>query len=80
MMMSKGVTLLEETEIFNNNICEWRRQTTDQKTWAKYNLFLHRVHQEQRRAVTTGGKVDYTVTVKNVFGAPPPFQKNIMRR
>ena len=29
MMMSKWITLLAQTGIFNDNIREWRRQTTD---------------------------------------------------
>ena len=64
MMMSKGITLLAQTGIFNDNIHEWRRQTTDQKKWAKYKLFFNRSHQEQRRAITTAGKGCYTATVK----------------
>ena len=70
--MSKGITLLAQTGIFNDNICEWRRKTTDQNTWAKYKLFFHRAHWEQRRAVTTAGKGGYTVTVQNVYISPPP--------
>ena len=35
MMMSKGITLLAQTLIFNDDINEWRRQSADLKTWAK---------------------------------------------
>ena len=70
-MISKGITILAQTGILNDDIHEWRRQTMDQKTWAKYKLFFHRDHLEQIRAVKTAGKGGYTVTVKNVYGAPP---------
>ena len=39
MMESKGITLLAQTEVFNENIRDWRRQTSDQKTWAHYKCF-----------------------------------------
>ena len=39
MMMSKGTTLLAQTGIFNDYIREWRGQSSDLKTWAKYNCF-----------------------------------------
>ena len=35
MMMSKGITLLAQTVIFDDYIREWRRQFADLKTWAK---------------------------------------------
>ena len=72
MMMYKGINLLYQTGIFNDGIREWGRQTTDQKTWDKYELLFHRYQQEQRGAVTTAGKGGYTATVQNVYGAPPP--------
>ena len=56
MMVSKGVTLLAQTETFNNNIKEWRQKSTDLKTWAKFNNFFQRAHIEQLRAVTTTRK------------------------
>ena len=70
--MSKGITLLAQKGIFNDDIRKWRRQSADLKTWAKYKLCFHRAHQEQKRAVTTAGKVWYTSTVQNIHGAPPP--------
>ena len=39
-VVSKGITLFDNTGVFNEDIREWRRQTTDQKTWAHYKLFL----------------------------------------
>ena len=33
MMVPKGITLLAQTEMFNKEIIEWRRQATEQKTW-----------------------------------------------
>ena len=72
MMISKGITLLEQTWISNDDIREWRRQTTDQKTWGKYKIFFHRVHREKRITLTTTGKGGYTAMVQNIYGAPPP--------
>ena len=71
MMTSKGINLLAQTGIFNDEIREWRRQTTEQKTWAKYKLFFRRYHQEQRRAVATAYKKGYTTTVQNLYGVTP---------
>ena len=42
MMMSKGITLLEQTGVFNNNIREWRQQSADLKTWEKDKLFFNK--------------------------------------
>ena len=39
VMMYKGITLLEQAYIFNNNIREWRRQTTNLKTWDTFKTF-----------------------------------------
>ena len=72
MIMSKGITLLAQTGIFNDYIREWRRQSSDLKTWSKYKLFFHQVHREQKRVVTTAGKGGYTATVQNIYGTPPP--------
>ena len=30
-------------------------------------------HREQKISVTTAGKGGYTVKVKNIYGAPPPY-------
>ena len=72
MMVSKGITLLEKTEMSNKNIREWRRQTTDQNTWTHYNIFFRQYHCKQSRAVTTAGKGQYTAAVQNIYGVPPP--------
>ena len=45
MMMSKGITLLAQTGIFNDDIRESRRKSAYLKTWAKYKLFSHQGHQ-----------------------------------
>ena len=73
MMMSKVITLLAQTGIFNVDIREWRQQSADLKMWATYKLYLHQAHQEQKIAVTTAGKGRYTATVQNINGAPPPY-------
>ena len=73
MMVYKGITILAQTGIYNNEIREWRRQITDQKTWAKYKLFFKRSHRDQRRSATTARKGGYTAMLKNVYGEPPPL-------
>ena len=75
MMMSKGITLLEKTGVFKEDIQEWRRQSADLKTWGKYKLVFHRAHQDHKRAVTTEGKGGYTATAQNTYGEPPPSTK-----
>ena len=72
MMMSKGITHLEQTGILNDDIREWRRKSADLKTWEKFKLFFHQAHREQKIAVTTARKGEYTTTVKTIYGAPPP--------
>ena len=71
-MVSKGITLLAQTAIFNEDIREWRRQATDQKTEAKLNIFFHQYRCEQRKVATTAGKGVYTATVQNIYSVPPP--------
>ena len=41
MMVSKGITLLEQTAMFKEEIIEWRSQTTDQNTWVHIKIFFH---------------------------------------
>ena len=41
IMMSKVISVLAKTGIFNDNIREWRRKCDNLKTWAKYKLFFH---------------------------------------
>ena len=40
MMMSKGITLLSQTGVLKDGIRDWRRQSTDLKTWEKYKFFF----------------------------------------
>ena len=70
MIISKGMTFLAQTGIFNDDIREWRRKSADLKTWEKYNFF-HRVHREQKRALTTALKGGSTATVQNIYSVPP---------
>ena len=70
MMTPKGITLLAQTGIFNDDIREWRQQYVDLKTWMKYIYIFHRVHREQKRAVTTTEKGGYTATVQKIYGSP----------
>ena len=39
MVVYKGITLLEQTVMFNEDIKVWIRQTTDQKTCANCKKF-----------------------------------------
>ena len=71
MMVSKGITLLTQNAIFNDDIQEWRRQPADLKTWAEFIAFYHRAHREKRRTATTEGKRGYTAEVQNIYGMPP---------
>ena len=41
MMVSKGITLLAQMAIFNENIREWRIQTTNLKTWGTFKTFFN---------------------------------------
>ena len=70
MMMSKGIILLEQMGIFNDDIRGWRQKSADLKTWEKYKLFSHQAHQEQKIAVKTAGKGGYTATVQKIYDAP----------
>ena len=73
MMVSKVITLLAQTGIFNDDIREWRRKSADLKTWVKYNFFFRQAHQEQKIAVITAGKGGYIATVQNIYSEPQPY-------
>ena len=80
MMMSKCITILEQTGVFNDSIREWRQSSADLKTWAKYKFFFHRVHREEKiseQAQEKGGTPPRckTSTVHHL-----PLQKRTMRR
>ena len=72
MAVSKEITRLAQTDMFNEDIKECRHQTTNLKTWANYNTFFHWAHSGKMRVVTTAGKGGYTVVVKIIYGVPPP--------
>ena len=72
MMVSRGIPLLAQMMVFNDNIREWQSQATDKKTWGKFNILFHRYHCKQRKSVTTAGKGGYTAAVQNIYGVPPP--------
>ena len=76
-MVSKGITLLVHTYTFNEDIKEWRRQTTDLNTWATFKTFFHQAHCKQRREVNTAVKGEYTVAVQNIYDlSSPPSEEN----
>ena len=44
MMVSKGINLLAQKDTFKEEIWEWRRQSTEIKTWVVFKNFFHRAH------------------------------------
>ena len=73
IMVSKGITLLAQMGISDDDIQEWRRQSTDLKMWTKYEFFFHQEHWYQKRAVIAAGKGGYTAKMQNIYGVPPPL-------
>ena len=63
MMVSKGITVLEQTDNFHKDIREQRKQTTDLKALADFNKFIHQAHRERRISVTTIDKGGYIEAV-----------------
>ena len=63
---------MAQTEMLNEDIIEWTRQTTIQKTWAHFNIFFRQAHFKQRKVVKTSGKGGYTTVVQNIYCVPPP--------
>ena len=59
MMVSKRITLLAQTENFNEDIREWRRQTANIKKWSTLKIFFCQSHCEQIKEVATAGKGGY---------------------
>ena len=74
MMVSKCITILAQTAMLNKDIREWRRETTNQKTWVNYNTFYRQACREKRRETTTTGRWGHTVAIKKIYGVPttPP--------
>ena len=58
--------------MFNEDIIEWRRQSTNHKAWAQFNIFFHKYHHKQSKVVTTFRKGGYTSVVQNIYCVPPP--------
>ena len=71
MMVSKRITLLAHMAILKKDIRECQRQATDQNSRAKFNIFFHQAHHDERRVVTTAERGGYTETVQNIYGVPP---------
>ena len=80
MIVSKGTTLQAYTAMFNKETRYWICQTTDQNTWANYNIFFQQDHREHNKSVKNTGKGGCTSAVQNIYGVPPPLQKSILRR
>ena len=72
VMVSKGITLLDQTAMFNKDIREWRYKIIELKKWSNYKTFFHQSHCKHRRAFTTAGKGGYTLAVQNIYGVPAP--------
>jgi hypothetical protein len=68
MLISKGITLLSNTAVFNDDIKDWNRQDSKDKTWANFKTHFQRAHRERRKAVTTAGQGGYNASVHNVYG------------
>ena len=68
MMISKGITLLANTAVFNDDIKEWNRLPTNQKTWNNFKQHFQRAHRELRKQVTTAGQGGYNATINAIFG------------
>eukprot|EP00978_Attheya_sp_CCMP212_P030651 scaffold113517_cov39-Attheya_sp.AAC.1 len=70
VMVTKGITLLSNTAVFNEDIKEWRRKPEAEKTWSLFNTHFQRAHKEQRKATTTAGHGGYSATVNSIYGMP----------
>jgi hypothetical protein len=68
MLISKGITLLSNTAVFNDDIKDWNRLNATEKTWANFKSHFQRAHRERRKAVTTAGQGGYNASVHNVYG------------
>ena len=71
-MVSKGITLIEQTATFNKDIRYWRWQTTNLNKWDVLKTFSHQSHLEQSREATTALKGESTAAVQNIYGVPVP--------
>ena len=71
MIVSKGINLPAPISTFKKNSRECLQQSIELKTWAHFNIFSHRSHQEKRIVITTTVKGGYTVMVYNIYGVPP---------
>ena len=49
MMVSKGIALLAHTAMLNEDIRDWRRQTTNHKTWAYFIIFIDPIARKVKR-------------------------------
>eukprot|EP00978_Attheya_sp_CCMP212_P025606 scaffold82631_cov31-Attheya_sp.AAC.1 len=68
MLISKGITLLSNTAVFNDDIKDWNRLDAKEKMWANFKTHFQRAHRECRKAVTTAGQGGYNALVHNVYG------------
>ena len=80
VMVSKGITLLEQMETFNNDIREWRRKSIRLKTWETFGFFspstkitMESGKQHRKRGLHHGG-------VEHLQSTAPPHQKSIMKK
>eukprot|EP00978_Attheya_sp_CCMP212_P008919 scaffold21039_cov30-Attheya_sp.AAC.2 len=70
MMVTKGITLLSNTTVFNEDIKQWRRKPATEKTWEIFKTHFQRAHKERRKAITTAGQGGYNATVNFIYGVP----------
>eukprot|EP00978_Attheya_sp_CCMP212_P014573 scaffold37188_cov29-Attheya_sp.AAC.7 len=70
VMVTKGITLLSNTAVFNEDIKEWWRKPEAEKTWSLLKTHFQRAHKERRKATTTAGQGGYSATVNSIYGMP----------
>eukprot|EP00978_Attheya_sp_CCMP212_P019848 scaffold56242_cov32-Attheya_sp.AAC.3 len=76
MMMTKGITLLLSTAVFNEDIKQWRRKPETEKTWEVFKIHFQQAHKEWRKAITTDGQGGYNAAVSSIYGVPTTEERD----
>ena len=71
-MVTKGITLLSNTAVFNEDIKQcWRRKPDTEKTWEVFKTHFQWAHKERcKQAITTAGQGGYNVRANSIYGIP----------
>eukprot|EP00978_Attheya_sp_CCMP212_P003539 scaffold7427_cov54-Attheya_sp.AAC.1 len=75
MLISKRITLLSNTMVFNDNIKDLNRLDTKEKMWANFKSHFQWAHQhtrEYKKAVTMARQGGYNALVHNVYDTMLP--------